>query len=102
MIFPKERSRRQSLKKVAKMMIGQPDTWRRIARACLKMGLIGLVILTVFAIAVFGFGIPVHNKYSGRLMSREEVVPIFFFLILVSAFFAAIGWLVLSRLKSKP
>jgi hypothetical protein len=83
-------------------MFGQPDIWRRIARSWLVLGLLGLAFLTVFAVAVFGFGVPVYAGHSERLMSREEVVGLFLFMVPGFAFFAAMGWLVLSRMKPNP
>jgi hypothetical protein len=81
------------------IMFGQPNRWRLIARGWLVLGLLGLAFLIVFAIAVFGFGAPVHERSSGRLVSREEVWQLLLFMIPIFAFFAIMGWLVLSRLK---
>ena len=81
-------------------MLGQSDIWRRIALVWLSLGLLGLGLLLVAAIAVFGFGVQVYDRYSGQLLSQGGVSRIFLFMAPIFAIFAIAGRLGLLRLKS--
>jgi hypothetical protein len=75
------------------------DGWHRMARGWLVIGIVALAFLAVFAIAVFGFDAPVHDRDSGELESRTEVVRLLLFLTTVCAIFATAGWLILFWLR---
>ena len=82
---------------------GKRDVWATRYMAPYSQELVScLAFLTVFAVAVFGFGVPVYAGHSERLMSREEVVGLFLFMVPGFALFAAMGWLLLSRMKPNP
>jgi hypothetical protein len=81
------------------LLASKPDSWRRIGRGWMIVGLLGGGFLIVAAVSVFGFGEPVVDRNAGEVMRRSDVA--FLFLVMGSgfAFFALAGRFVLSRLK---
>jgi hypothetical protein len=77
----------------------QPDFWRRLAKWWLALGLSGLVFLGFCAVMVFGFGVPVHDRNSGRLVSPADVLEIGALLAMGFGFFAAVGAYILVKLR---
>ena len=77
-----------------------PD-FRRMARWWAVLGVVGLIFLSVMAIAHFGFGEPVYDKASGEPLS--DTVIVLGGLIMASGclLFAGLGFAILRRTK-KP
>lgn len=77
----------------------QPDFWRRLGKWWLALGLCGLAFLAFCAVLVFGFGVPVHDRYSGKLVSPADVLGIGALMAMGFGFFAAAGAVILIKLR---
>jgi hypothetical protein len=91
------------VKETTRMLILPPDmgdkALLRMAKGWLVLGLAGTAFLSVFAVAVFGFRVTVHNRYSGAVVSPADTLKLLVFMVAVFVFFAAVGALVLSKMR---
>lgn len=85
------------------MLIVEPDAGdkplSRIIRIWMIIGPVGIAILIVFAVAVFGFGVPVHDRYMGTPVAPTVVRSLLLFMIPIFVQFATVGTLLFSRLR---
>jgi hypothetical protein len=72
----------------------------RLAKGWALVGFLGLAFDAVMAISVFKFGAPVHDRHSGRILSRAELEEIVETMAMGFGFFAAIGLFFLFLLKA--
>jgi hypothetical protein len=86
------------VKEMTRMLTMPPDmgdkALLRIAKGWLVLGLVGTAILSVFAVAVFGFRVTVHNRYSGAVVSPADTLKLLLFMVPIFVLFAAAGALV--------
>lgn len=87
------------------MLIVKPDAGdnalRLIAKIWLALGLVGIVFLSIFAIAVFGYGVTVHNRYNGGFVKPAKTMRLLLSLAPIFVSFAAGGALVIFKTRER-
>jgi hypothetical protein len=80
-------------------MVVRPNYWRRMGRGWLAIGVVGLVCIGIAAISVFGFGAPVHERFSDKLISPADMAIRLSIMAVGFSFFAVVGYLVLVKTR---
>jgi hypothetical protein len=73
----------------------------RLAKGWLAIGLAGFSFVTIFAVAVFVFGAPIHNQRTGELLSASQSTIIILLMGAGFAFFVILGALLWRGLRKR-